>query len=55
VRNTVPFFESGVERVVLRTDDHADDGVVGHDSTTRRLRIDGTAYEFAVERAGESD
>lgn len=55
IRNTVPFFESGVERVVLRTDDHAADGVVGHESTTRRLRIDGTAYEFAVERAGESN
>ncbi|QIB73251.1 hypothetical protein GL213_12935 [Halogeometricum borinquense] len=56
IRNTVPFFADDVNRVVLRTDEHVAESAlnIDNDSNTRRLEVDGTAYEFTIERT-ESD
>lgn len=49
LRNTLAFAESGVEEVVLRTTDRVAGQVVGHDSTTRRFRLDGQAYQLTAD------
>ncbi|QDX40846.1 hypothetical protein [Salarchaeum sp. JOR-1] len=44
LRNTLPFFESGVVRVELHTDDGTVDGIVGYDAGARTFRFDGEAF-----------
>jgi len=43
-QNTLPFFDSGVTRVELRTDESVVDNVLGYDNPPRKVRFDGTAY-----------
>lgn len=45
LRNALAVLEPDVETVVVRTDERAVDNVVGYDSTTRRFRFQGQAYE----------
>jgi hypothetical protein len=47
LRNTVPFFESGVERVELRTDDQVARRAAGFGSDPLRFRYAGQAYTVA--------
>lgn len=51
LQNTIPFFQSGVERVELHTDDQTVSQAVGHDDEPRRFRFEGQTY---VARRGES-
>lgn len=53
LRNALAAFEPGVEEVVVRTDEHAVDRVVGHDADARRVGVDGRAYEVRVDREAE--
>jgi hypothetical protein len=55
LRNTIPFFEEGVDRVVLRTDERVAEGVVGHDSDVKRFRIapEEQTYRVEIERQTE--
>lgn len=50
LRNTLPFFESGVERVELHTDDQTVYESVGHDDEPRRFRFEGEPF---VARRGD--
>jgi hypothetical protein len=50
LRNTLAFVDSEVERVVLRTDRHVVDRVVGHDADSLTVRVSGIVYEAV--RAG---
>lgn len=50
LRNALPFFEDGVERVVLHTDDRTAEDVVGHDADVRRVRFEGQSYEARIDR-----
>lgn len=45
LRNALAVFEPGVEEVVVRTDEHAADEATGFESTTRRFRFRGRAYD----------
>lgn len=49
LRNTLPHLESDVREVVLRTDDTVADRTTGHESQRARFRLDGRAYEIAVD------
>jgi hypothetical protein len=49
LRNSLPFLEADVGEVVLRTDDSVADRTTGYDSPQARFRLDGQAYEIAVE------
>ena len=51
LRNTLPFFDDGVEEVRLRDTEQVTYGLIGHDETSSRFRVDGQAYEVRV--AGE--
>jgi hypothetical protein len=44
LRNTVPFFEDGVDEVVLRSNERVTYGSTGYDDGSNRVRIDGQAY-----------
>lgn len=49
LRNTLAFVESGVDRVVLRTDRNTvsrASGASGYEPATRRIRFEGEAYEL---------
>jgi hypothetical protein len=45
LRNTLPFFESGVESVTLHTDDAVVGRAIGYDGSSARFRFRGDAYE----------
>jgi hypothetical protein len=49
LRNGLPFFESGVEEVVVETTENAAQRVTGYDADVRRFRFDGRAYEARYE------
>jgi hypothetical protein len=49
LRNTLPFFESGVDEVALHTDDTVAEQAVGYDRSSTRFRFRGDAYEVALE------
>ncbi|WP_135303832.1 hypothetical protein [Haloarcula amylovorans] len=44
LRNTLPFLTDETDRVVLRTDAHVVDNVVGYDEQNRRFTVRGEAY-----------
>ena len=48
LRNTLPFFDDGVEEVRLRGTEQVTYGLIGHDETSSRFRVDGQAYELRV-------
>ncbi|WP_049980828.1 hypothetical protein [Halolamina rubra] len=48
LRNTLPFFEAGVDEVRLRSGDGVTYGLIGHDESTGRVRVDGQAYELSA-------
>lgn len=50
LRNTLAYFSSSVEQVVLETDEHTAENVVGYESNTRHFRFDGQAYEATIDR-----
>jgi hypothetical protein len=45
LRNALPFFESGVETVVVHTDERVARRAAGFGDEPRRFRFDGTTYE----------
>lgn len=45
LRNALPFLTDEVNRIVVETDERAVDGVLGYDSSSRRFRFRGQAYE----------
>lgn len=49
LRNSLPFLDADVNEVVLRTDDTVADRATGYESSRARFRLDGAAYEIAVE------
>ncbi|QSG13934.1 hypothetical protein [Halapricum desulfuricans] len=51
-RNTLPFFEDGIKRVILRTDKHGVESVVGYenDDKRRRFRYLERAYRATIDR-----
>jgi hypothetical protein len=49
LRNTLSFFEAGVERVALHTDDTVAEQAVGYDRSTTRFTFRGDAYEATVD------
>lgn len=51
LRNTLSFFDSDVEKVVLRTDEHVADRSTGQEGQTLRFRFRGQGYE-AVANVG---
>lgn len=51
LRNALAAFESGVERVVVRTDEHDVDFAVGSDATNRHVEVRGQIYELTAERS----
>lgn len=53
LRNGVAAFEDGVERVEVRTDEHAVDDAVGYDASSRLLEVRGETYELTAERSGD--
>jgi hypothetical protein len=53
LRNAIAVFEEDVERVDVRTDEYAVDDAVGHDASTRVIRVRGEPYELTAERPGE--
>jgi len=53
LRNALAGFEDGVQRVVVRTDEHDVDRAVGHDATRRRFSVRGQAYVATTTRADE--
>jgi hypothetical protein len=46
LRNTIPFFEEGIDEVVLRSNERITYGLTGYDDDSNRVRIDGQAYEI---------
>jgi len=48
LRNTLPFFEDGVEEVRLRSEEGVTYGLIGHDESTGRVQVDGQAYELST-------
>lgn len=50
LRNALAFFESGVEEVVVRTDERTAERAVGYGEDRSRFQVDGRAYEARVER-----
>ena len=54
LRNTLAFVGAGAERqpekVVLRTDEHVAENVVGYERDSRRFRFEGEAYEATISR-----
>ncbi|QIO20945.1 hypothetical protein [Haloarcula sp. JP-L23] len=52
LRNALPFLSADVSRVIVRTDDHVVDSVLGHDEQTRRFTFRGRGY---VASRGASD
>ncbi len=56
LRNTIAFFEEGVEKVVLRTDERIAERVVGYDNDARRFRIESLdqAFEVRIDRESAS-
>ncbi len=53
LRNSLAFFESGVEKVVLRTDERVVEGVVGYESDSVRFVFEGEVYVAEVEPGQE--
>lgn len=55
LRNSIPFFEEGIDEVELRTDERVAEGVVGHDSDVQRFRIapEEQSYRVEIERQSE--
>lgn len=53
LRNSLAFFEPGVEKVVLRTDERVVEGVVGYESERVRFRFEGREYVAEVEQGTE--
>lgn len=49
LRNGLPFFEPGVETVVVKTTENAAQDITGYDATSRSFRFDGQAYEASRE------
>jgi hypothetical protein len=50
LRNTLAFFESGVDEVVLETNDRVAEDVVGYDSETMIVELDGQRYRLTMTR-----
>ena len=48
LRNTLPFFDEGVDEVRLRSTEQVTYGLIGHDESRSRYRVDGQAYEVRV-------
>ncbi|MBP1987602.1 hypothetical protein [Halolamina salifodinae] len=48
LRNTLAFVEEDVEEVRLRTLERYAHGPIGYDGSTRRVRVDGQAYELSA-------
>lgn len=51
LRNALAFFEEGDEVVVVRTDEHTAENVVGYDADVKRFAVEGTTYEVRIERS----
>lgn len=51
LRNALAFFEEGVETVVVRTDEHVAENVVGYDADVGRFAVAGTTYDVRIERS----
>ncbi len=47
LRNTIPFFEEGVDEVVLRSNEQVTYGSTGYEDGSNRVRVDGQAYEVS--------
>ncbi|WP_256393142.1 YgdI/YgdR family lipoprotein [Natronoarchaeum rubrum] len=50
LRNVLAFFDDGVDRVVVHTDERTAERVVGYDSDVARVGYDGESYEAQVDR-----
>jgi hypothetical protein len=50
LRNALAFFEEGVETVVVRTDEHVAENVVGYETDVGRFAVAGTTYDVRIER-----
>ncbi|EMA19384.1 hypothetical protein [Haloarcula amylolytica] len=53
LRNAIPFLIDDVSRVVVETDEHAVDGVLGYDTSRRRFQFRGQAYEVTRGRSAD--
>lgn len=54
LRNALAFFEDGVGTVVVRTDEHVAERVVGYESDVRTFAVEGRAYRVEIERDARS-
>lgn len=56
LRNTIAFFEDGIETVILRTDERIADRVVGYDNDARRFKVESLdqAFEVRIDRGSTS-
>lgn len=50
LRNSLAFLDSGVDEVLLRTNDRVADRTVGFDGERSRYRVEGEAYELTVKK-----
>ena len=48
LRNSLPFFEAGVDEVVLRSEEGVASSLIGYDESSHRYRVDGQAYEVST-------
>ncbi|AFK18617.1 hypothetical protein E6P09_07520 [Haloferax mediterranei ATCC 33500] len=52
-RNTLAYVSESIDTVVLRTDEHVAESVVGYDNEMRRFVFNGQAYEVTIHRGAE--
>lgn len=55
LRNALPMFEPGVERVVVRTDGHVVGDALGRDADRRRFSYEGETFEATREEVSDGE